>query len=374
MKITRITTRLVPPRSALVKIECDDGCVGWGEPTLEGHARTACTAVEQFARQLIGENPLRIEHLYQVLYRGNFYRGGPLLTSAISGLEQALWDICGKVRGAPIYELLGGPVRDRIRMYVHGGGRTPAEAAASALKAKEAGFTCLKTGMTPHPPRLVDTPAVADEVAARLAAMRDAVGADFDLAIDCHGRLSPAMAVRLCDAVEPMRPLWVEEPLMCENIDALALVYRKVRVPLATGERLYTRHGFRPLLEAGACDILQPDVSHAGGILECRKIAAMGEAYYLGFAPHSPLGPVALAACVQVDAATPNFLIQEHTAASLGEGLLKEPLRITDGYLELPTGPGLGIEIDEDKLAELGEHDWLTPQTRAADDGSVTDW
>ena len=374
MKITRISTRLVPPRWSLVKIETDEGLVGWGEPTLEGLARTACTCVEELGRGLIGEDPRRVEHLWQSLYRGQFYRGGSLVLSALSGIEQALWDITGKFYNTPVYNLFGGAVRDRIRMYCHAGGSTPDQAAEAARNARAAGFTALKTGMTAGATRIVDSPQVVDDTVARIAAMREAVGRDFDIAIDCHGRLSPAMAIRLCDAVADLMPMFVEEPVLPENVDALLQVARHVNVPLATGERLFTRFEFRQVLQDGAIAIVQPDVSHAGGIGETRKIAAQAETCYAGLAPHCPLGPVALAACLQVDACSPNFVIQEHTAGALGAGYLRQPFVIQDGYIELPTGPGLGIDIDEEAVIAMGEHDWATPQLRHADDGSVADW
>ncbi|MCC7493218.1 MAG: galactonate dehydratase [Fimbriimonadaceae bacterium] len=373
MKITAVTTRLLPPRWSLVRIETDAGIVGYGEPTLEGQAKTACVAVEQLARTLIGEDPRRIEHLWQAMYRGGFYRGGPILCSAISGIEQALWDIVGKLHGVPVYALLGGACRDKIRMYCHAGGNTPAEAAAAARRAQEAGFTALKTGMVSGATQIVDTPRVVDEAVARIAAMREAVGREMDIAIDCHGRLSTAMAIRLCDAVADLQPMFVEEPVLPENVDALKKVVAHVNVPIATGERLFTKFGFRPVLEAGAADIVQPDLSHAGGILECKKIAAMAEAWYAGLAPHCPLGPISLAACLQLDACCPNFVIQEHTIGALGEGYLRQPLVIENGYLALPTGPGLGIELDEEAIAAMPEHDWVTPQLRHSD-GSVADW
>ena len=374
MKITSITTRLIPPRWSLVKIETDAGLIGWGEPTLEGLAKTSCTCVEEAARVLIGEDPRRIEHLWQALYRGTFYRGGPIMCSALSGIEQALWDILGKYHNTPIYNLLGGPCRDRIRMYCHAGGGNAEDAAAAARKAQQQGFTALKTGMVGGATKIVDAPKVIDDTVARIGAMRDAVGNTMDIAIDCHGRLSTAMAIRLCDAVAEFQPMFVEEPVLPENVDALVKVANSTNVPLATGERLFTKFGFRPVLEANAVAIVQPDLSHAGGILEVKKIAAMAEAYYAGLAPHCPLGPVALAASLQVDACCPNFVVQEHTAGALGEGYLKTPFKVVDGYLELPTGPGLGIELDEDKINAMEPHDWATPQLRHEDDGSVADW
>lgn len=373
MKITAVTARLIPPRWSLVRIETDTGLVGWGEPTLEGHARTACCAVEEMSRVLLGEDPRRIEHLWQAVYRGSFYRGGPILCSALSGIEQALWDIVGKHHGVPVHELLGGRVRDKIRVYRGAGGGTPEQAAAAVRRLRDEGFTALKTGMTDGATAIVDTPAVVDATVERIAAMREAAGREFDLAIDCHGRLSPAMAIRLSRAVEEYLPLFVEEPVLPENLDALRQVAAHTSVPIATGERLFTKYSFRAVLETGAVAIVQPDLSHAGGILEVKKIAAMAEAWYAGLAPHCPLGPVALAASLQVAACCPNFVIQEHTQQALGEGYLKQPFIVRDGYLEVPTGPGLGIELDEAAIAAMPGHDWMTPQLRHAD-GSVADW
>jgi galactonate dehydratase len=373
VKIVSVTARLIPPRWSLVRIETDTGLVGWGEPTLEGHARSAVTCVQENAPLLVGEDPRRVAHLWQALYRGSFYRGGPLLTSALSGIEQALWDIVGKDLGVPVYALLGGACRDRIRMYAHAGGATPEEAAASARRLQAQGFDCLKTGAVNEPTALVDTPRVVDEAVARIAAIRAAVGTDFDIAIDCHGRLSPAMALRFCDAVEPLRPMFVEEPVLPDNVEALARLTRQARVPIATGERLFTKWAFREVLERCTLAVVQPDLSHAGGILECHTIAMLAEAWYAGLAPHCPLGPVALAACLQVDACCPNFLVQEHGAAALGAGYLKQPFVVERGYIALPTGPGLGIEVDEEAIAAMPEHDWLTPQWRHKD-GSVADW
>jgi galactonate dehydratase len=373
VRITNVTTQLIPPRWSLVRIETDDGLVGYGEPTLEGHASTVCACIAELTPLLVGEDPRRIEHLWQMLYRGGFYKGGPVLVSAISGLEQALWDIVGKHHGVPVYELLGGACRDRIRMYRGAGGGTPEAAAESARAAKAAGFTCLKTGGPEGAVRLIDHPRLIDEAVAKVAAMRSAVGDDFDIAVDCHGRLSPAMAVRLCDALADLKPMFVEEPIPPENLDALAQVTRKSRVPIATGERLYTKWAFRDALERCELAVVQPDVSHAGGILECKKIGALAECWYTALAPHCPLGPLALAACLQVDACTPNFLVQEHTPPALGVGYLKQPLVVENGHIALPTGPGLGIELDEEAIAAMAPHAWLTPQLRH-EDGSVADW
>ena len=371
MKITRLETLFVKPRWLFLKVHTDEGLVGLGEPIVEGRAQTVAAAVQEIGRYLIGQDPRRIEHHWQAIYRGQFYRGGPVLCSAISGIEQALWDITGKWLGQPVYQLLGGAVRDRVRVYGHFGGTTTEELAASAKRAVAAGFNALKTGLV-GPVQIVDVPAVIEETVSRFAAIREAVGPKVDVGIDFHGRSSPAMSVRLARALEPYHPMFIEEPVLPENVDALVTVARSTSIPIATGERLFTKWGFREVLEKQAAVILQPDLSHAGGILECKKIAAMAECYYAAVAPHCPLGPISLAACLQLDACTPNFLVQEHV--TLGEGYLREPFRVVDGHIPLPTGPGLGIELDEEAVAaKLYDGSWETPRLWHAD-GSVGDW
>ncbi len=371
MKITRLETLYVKPRWVFLKAHTDSGLIGLGEPIVEGWSHTVAAAVQEMGRYLIGQDPMRIEHHWQAIYRGGFYRGGPVLTSALSGIEQALWDIKGKALGVPVYELLGGAVRDRIRMYRGFGGETPAEYANAARALRQQGFTAMKTSLS-GPLQIVEKPRVIEEVVAIMAAVRDAVGPDVDVAVDFHGRVSPALAVRLCQALEPYHPLFVEEPCLPENVDAMVTIARSTSIPIATGERLFTKWGFREVLEKQAARIVQPDLSHAGGILECKKIAAMAEVYYAAVAPHCPLGPIALAACLQLDACTPNFLCQEHT--TLGEGYLREPFVLQDGYVTLPTGPGLGIALDEEAVeAKLYDGSWETPRLWHAD-GSVADW
>ncbi len=371
MKITRLETILVQPRWLFLKMHTDAGLVGYGEPVVEGRAHTVREAVRELDEYLIGQDPRRVEHHWQAIYRHAFYRGGPVLTSALSGIEQAMWDILGKSLGVPVYQLLGGACRDRIRMYAHCGGETPETAAAAARAAVERGFTALKTGVGRYPARIIETPAFVDECAARFAAMREAVGPHVDIAIDFHGQISPALAIRLARALEPYHPMFIEEPCLPENVDALVTVARSTSVPIATGERLFTKWGFREVLEKQAAAVVQPDLCHAGGIFECRKIAAMAECYYAGVAPHNPLGPISLAACLQLDACIPNFLVQEQV--SLGDGYLKEPFRIVDGYIPLPAGPGLGIELDEEAVAAKVGHEWKSPHL-FHEDGSVADW
>ncbi|MBN1285042.1 MAG: galactonate dehydratase, partial [Anaerolineae bacterium] len=308
---------------------------------------------------------------WQAIYRGQFYRGGPVLCSALSGIEQALWDITGKWLGQPVYNLLGGATRDRIRVYGWVHGETYGDYIESAKVSAQMGFTALKVGIV-GPVNIVDTRAVVDENVRRFADLRAAVGPEVDIGIDFHGRVSPAMAVRLAKELEPHYPMFIEEPVLPENVDAMATVARSTTIPIATGERLFTKWGFREVLEKQAAVIMQPDLSHAGGILECKKIAAMAECYYGAVAPHCPLGPIALAACVQLDACIPNFLVQEHVTT--GAGYLKEPLKIADGYIELPAKPGLGVELDEDALQDkLYDGSWETPRLWHKD-GSVADW
>ncbi len=371
MKITRLETIHVRPRWLFLKVHTDEGLVGLGEPVVEGRARTVEAAVHEIGRYLIGQDPRKIEHHWQAIYRGQFYRGGPVLVSALSGIEQALWDITGKWLGQPVYQLLGGPTRDKIRVYAHFGGQTPEESLHHARNAVARGFTALKTALD-APINIVDTPAVVEAQVGRIAALREALGPAVDIGIDFHGRVSPAMAVRFAQALEPYHPMFIEEPVLPENVDAMVTVARSTSIPVATGERLFTKWGFREVLEKQAAVILQPDVSHAGGILEVKKIAAMAECYYAAVAPHCPLGPVSLAACLQLDACIPNFLVQEQV--TFGEGYLKEPFRLADGYIELPTGPGLGIELDEDALADqVFAGDWDCPRLLHKD-GSVADW
>jgi len=374
MRITQLETLMVRPRWLFLKMHTDEGIVGLGEPILEGRADTCAAAVRELEPYLIGGDPRRVIHHWQAMYRHAFYRGGPILTSALSGVEQALWDITGKAAGMPVYALLGGPTRERVRMYAGAGGGTPEEAAANARACVAKGFTAIKTGVAGgRPARLIENMAFVEKAESHFAAMRAAVGKTVDIAIDFHGAVSPQTSALLIRALEPYQPLFIEEPVQCQNVDVLADLARKTHIPIATGERLYTKWGFREVLEKRAAAILQPDLSHAGGIMECRLIAGMAEAYYAGIAPHCPLGPIALAACLHLDAAIPNFLAQEHV--TLGEGYLKTPFALEQGYISLPDAPGLGIELDDDALADkVADETWRCPELFHADDGSVADW
>ena len=374
MKIAKIEVIHVKPRWSFVKVSTDEGIVGWGEAIVEGRSRTVEMAIREMEGHLLGEDPRRIEHLWQAMYRRTFYRGGPILTSAISGIEQALWDILGKYLHTPVSQLLGGAVRDRIRMYGHVGGEYPDSANQSAKKAVEEGFTIVKTGIQ-NPARMIETPGWIHREIERFQAIRDALGPDIDLAIDFHGRVGPALAILLAKELErqQINPIFIEEPCLPENVDALVTIARSTSIPIATGERLFTKWGFREVLEKQAAAIVQPDLAHCGGILEGKKIAAMAEVYYAGFAPHNPLGPINLAASLNLSATAPNFLAQEHV--TLGVGYLKTPFVVKDGYIEVPQGPGLGIEIDEEAIAEKRyDGSWDTPHWSHEDDGSVADW
>jgi galactonate dehydratase len=367
IRITKLETFLVKPRWLFLKVHTDAGLVGLGEPITEGRAKTCAAAVEEIAPYLVGKDPRRVVHHWQAIYRHAFYRGGPILTSALSGIDQALWDIKGKALGVPVYELLGGPTRDRVRVYAHA--RTP-----EAVRQKRAeGFTAFKTGpFKTRPARFVEPPGFVKLVGDKFAELRDAVGPDADIGIDFHGAISPATAKLLIKVLEPHQPMFVEEPVQCQNVDVMAEIARGTHLPIATGERIFTKWGFREILEKGAAVVLQPDLCHAGGITEGRIIAGMAEAYYAAIAPHNPLGPISLAAGVQLAASIPNFLCQEQV--SLGEGYLKQPFVVKDGYLELPRGPGLGIELDEEALADKVGHDWMNKEEYDAFDGSVMDW
>ena len=352
MKIVKIEQFFPRVRTRLVKITTDNGLVGWGETTLEGKPKSTMAAVDEMAEYLVGKDPLRIEHHWQHLYRSAFFRGGAVVMSAISGLDQALWDIAGKFFGVPAYQLLGGAVRERIRVYAHWGihDLSPAgqDAARSRLEwLQTMGYTAFKSGPG-GPWRGHEPPAIIDEFVKRAYLMREWVGPGVELAFDFHGKMTPALAIEICHEIKGMRPMFVEEPVPQENVDALKLVSDHVPFPIATGERLLTRWGFKDVLEKHAAAYLQPDTSHVGGITELKKVANMAEVYYVHIMPHCAIGPVALAAGMQVDAVVPNFLIQEQIDASLGDGLLQEDWKVTNGHIALPTRPGLGFEINEE--------------------------
>lgn len=381
MKISRIETFLVAPRFLLCRVETDDGVVGWGEPVLEGRAEVVEAAVRASAEHLLGTDPLRIEDHWQHLAKGGYYRGGPILSSALAGLDQALWDIAGKVHGVPVHRLLGGPVRDGVRVYAWLHGDSDAELVDAAHARIDAGYSAVKVAPL-RIARPIAGPAEIDAVVARVAALRAAIGDEADLMIDLHGRAGFATARVLLREFEPFRPLFVEEPLRPDVArERWAALAAGTTVPIAAGERLYTRREFRDALDAGVA-VVQPDISHAGGISEVRRIAALAEVWDAHLAPHCPLGPVALAASLQVAAATPNFLIQEQSLdVHRGRGgaldWLVDPtvLAPVEGRIPVLGRPGLGVELDEAAVRRLSAdgHRYRSPTWRA-DDGSFTEW
>lgn len=382
MKITGLELFVVPPRWLFVKVSTDAGLVGWGEPIVEGHASATAAAVREMESYLVGRDPNQIEDIWQVLYRGCFYRGGPILMSAIAGIDQALWDIKGKRYNLPVYEFLGGAVRDKLRVYSWIGGDRPADVAASAREKKESGFTAVKMNASEEM-HYIDSFAKVDDILTRVAAVRDAVGSDFGIAVDFHGRIHKPMAKVIAKELDPFHLMFIEEPVLSENNEALREIAHHTSTPIATGERMFSRFDFKKLLQDGYVDIIQPDLSHAGGISETRKIAAMAEAYDVAVAPHCPLGPIALAACVQMDMATPNVFIQEQSLGihyNRGNDLLDYLVDPTvfayeQGFVLPPQAPGLGIEVNEPYVREQAKraHDWKNPVWRNAD-GTIAEW
>ncbi|MFC0522887.1 galactonate dehydratase [Pontibacillus salicampi] len=382
MKITNFKLYQVPPRWLFLKIETDEGVSGWGEPVVEGRAHTVAACVQELMDYLIGKDPRNIEDHFQVLYRGGFYRGGPILMSAISGIEQALWDIKGKFYNMPVYEMLGGAVRDNIQVYSWIGGDRPQDVGAAAKEKANAGFTAIKMNGTEEM-NYIDSYRKVDEAVQRVAAIREAVGDDFGIGIDFHGRVHKGMAKILVKELEPYRPMFIEEPVLTENLEAFKEIARYTTTPIATGERNYTRWGFKQMLMDGVVDIIQPDLSHTGGILEAKKIAVMAEAYDIAVAPHAPLGPINLAASLQLDACTPNCIIQEQSLGihyNKGSDLLDYLVDPTifeyeNGAVTFPTGAGLGVDINEERVKKAAEegHQWKNPIWRHKD-GTFAEW
>lgn len=382
MKITAYELFQVPPRWLFLKVETDEGVTGWGEPIIEGKAATVKAAVDELMPMLMGKDPMHIEDHWNLMYRSGFYRGGPILMSAIAGIDQALWDIKGKYFNAPVHALMGGKVRDRIKVYSWIGGDRPADVAQAAAKAVSFGFTAIKMNGTDEM-MYVDTYRKIDMVLKRVAMIREAVGDALEIGIDFHGRLHKPMAKVLARELETFHPMFIEEPVLPENNEALKEIARVTSIPIATGERMFSRWHFKQLLTEGYADIIQPDVSHAGGITECKKILSMAEAFDVAAAPHCPLGPIALAACLQVDATCHNAFIQEQSLGihyNEGSDLLdyladKTVFDYKDGYVTISDNPGLGIVIDENYVREQAAvgHNWKNPLWRH-DDGSVAEW
>ncbi|MDR7069961.1 galactonate dehydratase [Pseudoxanthomonas japonensis] len=383
MKIVRLTTYHAAPRWLFLKVDTDEGISGWGEPVIEGRAHAVEAAVHELGDYLVGQDPARINDLWQVLYRGGFYRGGAILMSAIAGIDQALWDIKGKALGVPVYQLLGGLVRDRMKTYRWVGGDRPADIVAQIQRYQAQGFDTFKFNGTEEL-KLIDSPRAIDAAVAKAAAIREAMGDRVDFGIDFHGRVSAPMARVLLRELAPFKPLFVEEPVLPEQWEYYRPLSDATSIPLAAGERMYSRAEFRPVLAAGGLAILQPDLSHAGGITECVKIAAMAEAHDVALAPHCPLGPVALAACLQVDFVAHNAMLQEQSIGihyNEGADLLDYVINQDDfrcdatGSIAALPKPGLGVEIDEARLVDANRQPprWRNPLWRHAD-GSVAEW
>lgn len=382
MKITNITMYKVPPRWLFLKIDTDEGISGWGEPIVEGRADAVRACVEEFREYLMGKDPGRIEDHWQAMYRSGFYRGGPEVMSAIAGIDQALWDIKGKKLNAPIYELLGGSCRDKIKVYRWIGGDRPSDIEKAAKEAYEQGYSAIKMNATEEM-HYVDSFKKIQQVCDRVAAIRDSLGFDMDIAVDFHGRVHKTMAKVLARELDQFRLMFLEEPVLPQNNEALREIARATTTPIATGERMFSRWEFKQLLSDGYVDIIQPDLSHAGGISECKKIAAMAEAYDVAVAPHCPLGPVALGACIQLDMCTPNAFIQEQSLGiHYNKGCelmdyIKNPeiYQYNQGFMKLIDGPGLGVDVNEDVLKEQAKNapTWKNPVWRNYD-GTIAEW
>lgn len=382
MKITEVNTYYVRPRWGFVEIVTDEGISGWGEGVLEGHADAVLSCVREMKTYLIGNDPSRIEDIWNVLYRGGFYRGGGVLMSAISGIDQALWDIKGKVFNAPVHELMGGKCRDRIKVYSWVGGDRPHDVGAQAKAKMEEGFTAIKMNATEEL-QFIDSYEKIDEVLERVAAIRQSCGKYFGIAVDFHGRVHKPMAKILAKKLEEFDPMFIEEPVLCENMEEFPEIARACNIPIAAGERLYSRYDFKRLFKIGGVDIIQPDLSHAGGITEVKKIASMAEAHDVALAPHCPLGPIALSACLQVDAISYNAVIQEQSMGihyNLGKTVLdyvenKSDFAFENGFVNMPCRPGIGVEVNKALVLEENQtpHSWKNPLWRHRD-GSVAEW
>ena len=362
IKVTKIESFVLKNSWVFVKISTDAGITGWGE-MLKDDAKACAAGALEVGDYLIGKDPLRVTYHWQAIHRGSFYRGGPIKTAILSGIDQALWDITGKAYGVPVYRLFGGPTRDRIRVY----GTPDPKTGVNAMKVGP-------EGGQRQPIKYIEGQKYVDEVVERFRALRDKMGSGVDIAVDFHGAVQPPTAMMLIKALEQFNPWFYEEVVQPLNIDVMAELARKTHIPIATGERIFTKWGFREILEKRAATILQPDVCYAGGITELRLIAGMAEAYYTPLAPHNPQGPCSLAASYQVAACIPNFLIQERGDNEYSDLLAKPLPPVKDGHRPLLTDPGLGITIDEEKLkAQVGEP---KPYNTSydPDDGSVVDW
>ena len=382
LRIEKIELFKVPPRWLFLKITTRSGIFGWGEPVIEGKASTVEACVNELSKYIIGRSANDIEDIWQVLYKGGFYRGGPILMSAISGIDQALWDIKGKHLGVPVYDLLGGPVREKMKMYCWIGGDHPEVVLEQAKQKVEQGYKAVKMNAT-GTFEWIDSIKKVKTVANNIKILREEFGDDLDIGLDFHGRVHKGMVKRLIDELSSYNPMFIEEPVLSENNESLEHIYNYTSIPIATGERMFSRWDFKEILHRGVVDIIQPDLSHAGGISEVRRIATMAEAYDVALAPHCPLGPISLASALHLDFASSNAFIQESSLGihyNKGFDLLDymanpEIFKVEDGYIPLILKPGLGVEINEEKLREgqkIG-HDWSNPIWRN-EDGSFAEW
>lgn len=382
MKITALETFLVAPRWLFLKVDTDAGISGWGEPVLEGHAATLAAAIDELSDALIGQDPLRIEDIWQMIYRNGCYRGGPVLMSALAGVDMALWDIKGKHHDAPVHELLGGRVRDKVRSYCWIGGDRPQNLIEDAGRLMANGYDACKMNACAEM-QIVARHRDIDAVLRRVSDFRTAVGSDMDFALDFHGRVHAPMAKILLRELEPLRPLFVEDAVVSEQLDTMADLSRDTSIPLCVGERLHSRYAFKPVFEKRAASVINPDISHVGGLSEMVRIGHWAEAYDIALAPHCPLGPITLAASLQIDAICHNAFIQEQSlgmhynqGADMNDYLLPDSrFSCTDGYMDIPHGPGLGIELDENFIRKqaLTGHRWRAPTWRH-EDGSIAEW
>ncbi|MEE0259097.1 MAG: galactonate dehydratase [Coprococcus comes] len=382
MKITKMNLYTVPPRWLFLEIETDEGITGWGEPVVEGRASIVKTAVEDFSDYLIGKDPMKIEDHWQAMYRGGFYRGGPEAMSAIAGIDQALWDIKGKYYNAPVYDLLGGKCRDKLKVYSWVGGDRPSDLLNGIQVLKDSGCTAIKMNGTEEM-HYVDDFSKIEEVANRIAQVREKFGYEIGIGVDFHGRVHKTMAKVLARELDQFKLMFIEEPVMVQNNEALREIVKHTSTPIATGERMFSRWDYKNLFMDGYVDIIQPDVSHAGGISEVKKIVSMAEAFDVAVAPHCPLGPIALAACVQIDACTPNAFIQEQSLGihyNKGGDLLdyienKDMFQFENGFIQIPEGPGLGVVVNKEKVLEAAKigHNWKNPVWRNYD-GTIAEW
>ena len=386
MKITGMKLYKLPPRWLFLKIETDEGISGWGEPIIEGSADAVRAAVEEYAKYLTGKDPMRIQDHWQAMYRTNFYRNGAVFMSAMAGIDQALWDIKGKFYNAPVYDLIGGLCRDKLKVYRWIGGDRPSDIKETVTEAYNQGYRAIKMNGTEEM-HWVDSFKKVEQVCERVQVIRDLYGYDMDIAVDFHGRVHKTMAKVLARELDQFRLMFIEEPVLPDNNEAMREIRLHTATPIACGERMFSRFEYKHLFEQGYVDIVQPDLSHAGGISECLTIARMAEAYDVAIAPHCPLGPIALGACMNLDCVAPNAFIQEQSLGihyNKGGDLLdylNDPsiYKYKDGFIEIVDRPGLGVDVNGEFVAEKSKEfvanngDWKNPVWRNYD-GTVAEW